>query len=96
MAELTLEALARCRAIGHGALEVAEALRAEVGKSPALGRQARGAVGGMKLYTTRVEAANAGPALTVTYVHDAPPPAPGPIRIALVPPVRFADGDAGL
>ncbi|MGN5379000.1 hypothetical protein ACQ4WX_21570 [Streptomyces lasalocidi] len=38
VAEITHEALARCRAIGHGALDAVEALRAELEKSPALGR----------------------------------------------------------
>ncbi|MBX7552330.1 hypothetical protein ABZX95_17995 [Streptomyces sp. NPDC004232] len=95
VAEITHEALARCRAIGHGALEAVETLRAELEKSPALGRQARSAVGDMKLYTTRIEATDTRPALTVTYVYDAPPPEPGLIRIALVSPVRFAGGDAG-
>ncbi|MGW0995482.1 hypothetical protein [Streptomyces sp. NPDC002520] len=95
IAEITHEALARCQAIGHGALEAVEALRAELEKTPLLGRQARGAVGGMKLYTTRVEATDTRPALTVTYVYDAPPPEPGLIRVALVSPVRFAGGGAG-
>jgi hypothetical protein len=94
IAEITHEALSRCRAVGHGALEAVEALRAELEKNPALGRQARGAVGGMKLYTTRLEATDTRPALTVTYVYDAPPPEPGLIRIALVSPVRFAGGGA--
>ncbi|MFF3913008.1 hypothetical protein ACFYZB_05870 [Streptomyces sp. NPDC001852] len=48
----------------------------------------------MKLCTTRLEATQTRPALTVTSVHDAPPPEPGLIRIALVSPVRFAGGGA--
>ncbi|MEU6507254.1 hypothetical protein [Streptomyces sp. NPDC046942] len=46
-------------------------MRAELEKSPMLGRQARSAVGGMKLCTTRLEATAGRPALTVTYVYDA-------------------------
>lgn len=95
IAEITHEALDRCQAIGAGALEAVEALRAELEKNPALGRRARSAVGDMKLYTTRLEGTDTRPALTVTYVYDAPPPEPGLIRIALVSPVRFAGGDAG-
>ncbi|MEU6574158.1 hypothetical protein [Streptomyces sp. NPDC046805] len=92
VAEITREAYDRCLAIGGGALEAVEALRAELEKSPTLGRRARSAVGGMKIYTTRLEATNTRPALTVTYVYDAPPPEPGLIRIALVSPVRLAGG----
>ncbi|WP_225099144.1 hypothetical protein [Streptomyces sp. CoH27] len=84
--------LARCQAVGHGALEAVGALRAELEKSPTLGRQEHSAVGRMKLCTTRLEATAGRPALTVTYVYDAPPPEPGLIRIALVSPVRFAGG----
>ncbi|MFF3913007.1 hypothetical protein ACFYZB_05865 [Streptomyces sp. NPDC001852] len=40
IAEITHEAVRRRQAIGHGALEAVEALRAELEKSPALGRQA--------------------------------------------------------
>ncbi|MBT2420616.1 hypothetical protein J7F01_22650 [Streptomyces sp. ISL-22] len=94
VAEITQEARARCQAIGAGALDTVEALRAELEKDPTLGRQARGAVGGMKLYTTRLEGTDTRPALTVTHVYDAPPPEPGLIRIALVSPVRFAGGGA--
>ncbi|MFI6008468.1 hypothetical protein ACIBAG_06515 [Streptomyces sp. NPDC051243] len=92
IAEITQEARARCQAIGSGALEAVEALCAEPEKNPTLGRRARSAVGDMKLYTTRLEGTDARPALTVTYVYDAPPPDPGLIRIALVSPVRFAGG----
>ncbi|MBX9397093.1 hypothetical protein K4749_26725 [Streptomyces sp. TRM72054] len=46
----------------------------------------------MKIYTTRLEGTDTRPALTVTYVFDAPPPEPGLIRIALVSPARFAGG----
>ncbi|MFB7599881.1 hypothetical protein [Streptomyces sp. NPDC056160] len=70
-------------------------MRAELEKSPALGRPAGSAADGMRLYTTRLEATDTRPALTVTYVYDAPPPEPGLIRIALVSPVRFAGGGAG-
>jgi hypothetical protein len=38
------------------------------------------------------EGTDVRPALTVTYVFDAPPPEPGLIRIALVSPVRLAVG----
>ncbi|MET9969268.1 hypothetical protein ABZZ80_25885 [Streptomyces sp. NPDC006356] len=48
----------------------------------------------MKLCTTRVEGTDTRPALTVTYVYDAPPPEPGLSRIALVSPARFAGGDS--
>ncbi|MEU6373647.1 hypothetical protein [Streptomyces sp. NPDC046909] len=95
VAEITHEARARCQAIGPGALEAVETLRAELEKNPELGRRARGALGGMKIYTTRIEGRGETPALTVTYVYDAPPPEPGLVRIALVSPVRFAGGDAG-
>ncbi len=94
IAEITQEARARCQAIGAGALEAVEALRAELEKTPALGRRARSTVGDMKIYTTRLEGTDTRPALTVTYVYDAPPPGPGLIRIALASPVRFAGGDA--
>ncbi|GAA4078482.1 hypothetical protein GCM10022233_67270 [Streptomyces shaanxiensis] len=47
-------ARARCRAIGSGALDAVEALRAELEKNPMLGRPARSAVGDMKIYTTRL------------------------------------------
>ncbi|MFI6404904.1 hypothetical protein [Streptomyces sp. NPDC050548] len=93
VAEITREARARCLAIGGGALEAVETLRAELEKNPALGRRAQGAAGGMKIFTTRLEGTGLRPALTVTYVYDAPPPEPGLIRIALVSPVRFAGGD---
>ncbi|MFG2961125.1 hypothetical protein ACGF5O_46310 [Streptomyces sp. NPDC048291] len=96
VAEITGEAHARCLAIGGGALQAVEALRAELEKSPELGRRAQSAVGGMKIYTTRLEGNGVRPTLTVTYVYDAPPPEPGLIRIALVSPVRFAGGDTGL
>ncbi|WP_089100075.1 hypothetical protein [Streptomyces hyaluromycini] len=96
IAEITGEAHARCLAIGGGALEAVEALRAEPEKNPELGRRAHSPVGGMKIYTTRLEGTGDRPALTVTYVYDAPPPEPGLIRIALVSPVRFTGGDAGL
>ncbi|MFF4574766.1 hypothetical protein [Streptomyces sp. NPDC001410] len=92
IAEVTHEALARCQAIGGGAVEAVEALRAELEKTPTLGRRAGSAVGEMKIYTTRLEPTDTRPALTVTYVYDAPPPEPGLIRIALVSPVRFAGG----
>ncbi|WP_416961761.1 hypothetical protein [Streptomyces sp. Agncl-13] len=92
IAEITREAHARCLAIGDGALEAVETLRAELEKNPALGRRAQSAVGGMKIYTTRIEGTGLRPTLTVTYVYDAPPPEPGLIRIALVSPVRFAGG----
>ncbi|OIK01521.1 hypothetical protein [Streptomyces colonosanans] len=92
VAEITREARARCGAIGGGSLDAVEALRAELEKNPTLGRQARSAVGGMKIYTTRLDGTRTSPTLTVTYVYDAPPPAPGLIRIALVSPVRFAGG----
>jgi hypothetical protein len=95
IAEITHEARLRCEAIGEGALEAVDALCAELEKTPTLGRQARSAVGGMKLYTTRVEGTATRPALTVTYVYDAPPPEPGLIRIALVSPIRFAGGGTG-
>ncbi|MGW1745005.1 hypothetical protein ACWCRD_05165 [Streptomyces sp. NPDC002092] len=95
IAEITREAHARCLAIGGGALDAVEALRAELEKNPVLGRRAQSAVGGMKIYTTRLEGTDTHPALTVTYVYDAPPPDPGLIRIALVSPVRFAGGGAG-
>ncbi|MFG3289621.1 hypothetical protein ACGF3G_12575 [Streptomyces sp. NPDC048179] len=55
LAEITGEAHARCLAIGGGAFETVEGLRAELEKNPE----------------------------------------PGQIRIALVSPVRFADGGAG-
>jgi hypothetical protein len=77
-------------------LEAVETLRAELEKNPELGRRAGSAAGGMKIYTTRIERHGHAPALTVTYVYDAPPPEPGLIRIALVSPVRCAGGDAGL
>ncbi|MGI5456555.1 hypothetical protein ACQEWB_26005 [Streptomyces sp. CA-249302] len=96
VAEITREAQTRCLAIGSGALEAVEALRAELEKNPTLGRRAQSAVGGMKIYTTRLEATYIRPALTVTYVYDAPPPEPGLIRIALVSPVRFAGGGSEL
>ncbi|MFF4039452.1 hypothetical protein [Streptomyces sp. NPDC001816] len=92
VAEITHEARTRCLAIGGGALEAVETLRADLEKSPTLGRRARNAVSDMKIYTTRIEATDTSPALTVTYVYDAPPPEPGLIRIALVSPVRFAGG----
>lgn len=92
IAEITQEARARCQAIGGGALEAVDGLRAELEKNPALGRRARSAVEGMKIYTTRLEGTDTRPALTVTYVFDAPPPEPGLIRIALVSPARFAGG----
>ncbi|MBZ9640094.1 hypothetical protein [Streptomyces sp. PSKA30] len=92
IAEITQEARARCQVIGSGALDAVEALRAELEKNPTLGRRARSAIGDMKLYTTRLEATDTRPALTVTYVYDALPPEPGLIRIALVSPVRFAGG----
>ncbi|MDF3141210.1 MULTISPECIES: hypothetical protein [unclassified Streptomyces] len=41
IAEITQEARARCHAIGAGALEAVEALRAELEKNPTLGRRAR-------------------------------------------------------
>jgi hypothetical protein len=91
-AEITQEARARCQAIGGGALEAVDALRAELEKNSMLGRRARSAVAGMKIYTTRLEGTDLRPALTVTYVYDAPPPEPGLVRIALVSPVRFAGG----
>ncbi|MFF3877482.1 hypothetical protein [Streptomyces sp. NPDC001978] len=94
VAEITSEARNRCPAIGGGALEAVESLCAELEKTPTLGRRALSAVGDMKLYTTRREATDTRPALTVTYVYDAPPPEPGLIRIALVSPVRFAGGGA--
>lgn len=94
IAEITQEARTRCQAIGAGALEAVEGLRAELEKNPTLGRRARSAVGGMKIYTTRLEGNDGRSAITVTYVYDAPPPDPGLIRIALVSPVRFAGGDA--
>lgn len=90
VAEITREAHARCLSIGGGALDAVEALRAELEKNPSLGRRAQSAVGGLKIYTTRIEGTDAHPALTVTYVYDAPPPEPSLIRIALVSPVRFA------
>ncbi len=93
VAEITSEARSRCEAIGGGALEAVEALRAELEKSPELGRRATSAAGRMKLYTTRLEGNAERSALTVTYVYDAPPPEPGIVRIALVSPVRFAGGD---
>ncbi|WP_411150391.1 hypothetical protein [Streptomyces sp. A30] len=92
VAEITTEARTRCLAIGGGALEAVVVLRAELEKNPTLGRRAQGAVGGMKIYTTRLEGTDVRPALTVTYVYDAPPPEPGLIRVALVSPVRFAGG----
>jgi hypothetical protein len=92
VAEITSEAYARCLAIGRGTLEAVETLRAELEKNPALGRRAQSAVGAMKIYTTRLEGTDVRPALTVTYVYDAPPPEPGLIRIALVSPVRFSGG----
>jgi hypothetical protein len=95
VAEITHDALARCQAIGGGALEAVELLRAELEKNPELGRRAGSAVGGMKIYTTRLEGTDAHPTLTVTYVYDAPPPEPGLIRIALVSPVRLAGGGIG-
>ncbi|MBH5134484.1 hypothetical protein I3J14_30880 [Streptomyces sp. HB-N217] len=95
IAEITQEARARCLRIGGGAVEAVESLCAELEKSPTLGRRARSAVGGMKLYTTRIEGTAAHPALTVTYVYDAPPPEPGLVRVALVSPVHFAGGDTG-
>ncbi|MGY0067893.1 hypothetical protein ACWZEH_13900 [Streptomyces sp. QTS137] len=94
IAEITHEARLRCQAIGEGALGAVEALCSELEKTPTLGRPAR-SVGDMVLYTTRLETTDARPALTVTYVYDAPPPEPGLIRIALVTPVRFAGGGAG-
>lgn len=90
VAEITHEARSRCEAIGAGALEAVEVLRAELEKNPALGRQARSAIGGMKLYTTRIEGTDSRPPLTVTYVYDAPPPEPGIVRIALVTPALFS------
>ncbi|MGW2518105.1 hypothetical protein ACWC09_14005 [Streptomyces sp. NPDC001617] len=96
VAEITREAHARCLAIGGGALEAVEALRAELEKNPTLGRRAQSAARGMKIYTTRLEATDTHPALTATYVYDAPPPEPGLIRIALVSPVRFAGGGTEL
>jgi len=90
IAEITHEARSRCEAIGSGSLEAVEALRAELEKNPALGRQARSAIGGMKLYTTRIEGTDFRPPLTVTYVYDAPPPEPGIVRIALVTPALFS------
>jgi hypothetical protein len=96
VAEITSEARARCLALGHGTLEAVESLRAELEKNPTLGRRAQSALGGMKIHTTRLEGTGVRPALTVTYVYDAPPPEPGLIRIALVSPVRFAGGGAGL
>ncbi|WP_112470987.1 hypothetical protein [Streptomyces triticisoli] len=95
IAEITNEARVRCQAIDEGALEAVEALRAELEKNPTLGRPARSAIGDMRLYTTRLEATDKCPALTVTYVYDAPPPEPGLVRIALVSPVRFAGGGTG-
>ena len=92
VAEITQEARTRCEAVGGGALEAVEELRAELEKAPTLGRRARSASSGIKIYTTRLEGTNTRPALTVTYVYDAPPPEPGLIRIALVSPVRFAGG----
>ncbi|GAA2336813.1 hypothetical protein OKJ48_41335 [Streptomyces kunmingensis] len=94
VADITSEARIRCAAIGQGAAEVVENLRAELEKSPTLGRQVHSAMGELKLYTTRLEGAASRPALTVTYVYDAPPPEPGLIRIALVSPARFAGGDS--
>ncbi|MER5937665.1 hypothetical protein ABT121_10140 [Streptomyces sp. NPDC001928] len=93
IAEITQEARTRCEAIGAGVLEVVETLRAELEKNPTLGRRAHSAVGEMKIYTTRLEGSDSRPAITVTYVYDAPPPEPGLIRIALVSPVRLAGGD---
>lgn len=93
VAEITQEARARCLRIGAGAVEAVESLCAELEKNPTLGRRARSAVGGMKLYTTRIEGTDARPPLSVTYAYDAPPPESGPIRVALVSPVRFAGGD---
>ncbi|MDH2391792.1 MULTISPECIES: hypothetical protein [Streptomyces] len=93
LAEITSEARSRCVAVGGRALEAVEALRAELEKNPELGRRATSAAGRMKLYTTRLEGNAERPALTVTYVYDAPPPEPGIIRIALVSPVHFAGGD---
>ncbi|MFE1308770.1 hypothetical protein [Streptomyces sp. NPDC058755] len=55
IAEVTHEALARCQAIGGGAVEAVEALRAELEKTPTLGRRAGRAVGEMTIYTTRLE-----------------------------------------
>jgi hypothetical protein len=72
--------------------EAVETLRAELEKNPALGRRAQSAAGGM-VYTTCIEGTGLRPTLTVTYVHDAAPPEPGLIRIALVSPVRFTGGD---
>lgn len=92
IAEITHEARDRCLAVGGGSLEAVEALRAELKKYPTLGRRAASAVGDMKIYTTRLEGTDSRPPLTVTYVCDAPPPEPGLIRVALVSPVRFADG----
>ncbi|QNP72210.1 hypothetical protein IAG44_24210 [Streptomyces roseirectus] len=75
---------------GRPAGNVTQALRAELEKNPALGRQARSATGGMKLCTTRIEGTDSRPPLTVTYVYDAPPPEPGIVRIALVTPALFS------
>lgn len=95
IAEITQEARDRCLSIGAGAVEALESLCAELEKNPTLGRRARSAVGSMKLYTTRVEGTTTRPALTVTYVYDAPPPAPGLVRVALVSPAHFSGGETG-
>lgn len=86
VAELTRDAEHRCRQIGGGALSAVRDLCAELEKNPRLGRRAGSVNGPMDIYTTRLEATGARPALTVSYVYDAPPPEPGLIRIALVSP----------
>ncbi len=95
VADITREARTRCEAIGEGALAAVEELCAELEKTPTLGRRARSASSDIQIYTARLEGTGTRPALTVTYVYDAPPPEPGLIRIALVSPVRFAGGDTG-
>ncbi|MDX3752419.1 hypothetical protein [Streptomyces sp. AK08-02] len=95
VAEITQEARTRCEAIGEGVLAAVEELCAELEKAPTLGRRARSASSDIQIYTTRLEGTATRPALTVTYVYDAPPPEPGLIRIALVSPVRFAGGSTG-
>ena len=94
-AETPRGARPRRPARGGGARGAVEPRGAEWEKTPPLGRRAQSASGGMKIYTTRLEASDTRPALTVTYVYDVPPPEPGLIRIALVSPVRFAGGGAG-
>ena len=73
VAEITREARTRCEAIGEGALAAVEELCAELEKTPTLGRRARSASSDIEIYTTRLEGTGTRPALTVTYVYDAPP-----------------------